>query len=188
MSDDEAKDLIHRGVVDELELTITSDISVSLYSDICWMTDRIAQHIHEICLIISNNARRNDNIINQDVMDRAVRTWMEDSLSSDMATIEAAMNARETKVGRKNQCLYALGQCRNEDFKPGDIEAILKEHFEVGDATLNVSQILSGFADESNPIIRRTPKADAWRFVSPKLKMAIRAKLQKKDDKVVVRG
>lgn len=188
MSDDEAKDLIHRGLVDELHLTITPDLAESLYSDICWMTDRIAQHIHELCLSISNNARRNGDVVNSDVLNKAVETWMEDSLSADMATIEAAMNARETKVGRKNQCLFALGQCRNEDFKPGDIEAILKEHFEVGDATLNVSQILSGFADENNPIIRRTPKADAWRFVSPKLKMAIRAKLQKKDNKVVMRA
>jgi len=188
MSDDEAKDLIHRGLVDELDLKISTEISETLYSEICWMTDRIAQHIHELCLIISNNARRNGDVVDENVLDRAVKTWMADSLSADMATIEAAMNARETKVGRKNQCLFALGQCRIEDFKPSDIEAILKDHFEIGDATLNVSQILSGFADESNPIIRRTPKADAWRFVSPKLKMAIRAKLQKRDDKVVVRA
>ncbi|MGN6594327.1 AAA family ATPase [Sphingopyxis terrae] len=188
MSDDESKDLIHRGLIDELELSIIPEISESLYGDICWMTDRIAQHIHELCLIIANNARRNNDIIDIDVLNKSVQTWMEDSLSADMATIEAAMNARETKVGRKNQCLFALGQCRSEDFKPADIELILKEHFDIGDATLNVSQILSGFADEDNPIIRRTPKADAWRFVSPKLKMAIRAKLQKKDDKVVVRS
>jgi hypothetical protein len=189
MSEAEAHDLIHRGFVDELHLTIAPEITSELYGKICWYTDRIAQHIHELCLIISQNARRNSDLIDAGVIERSLETWVEDSLSSDMGVIEQLMNARETKAGRKNQVLYAMGQCKTEDFKYSDIEAIVRENFDVEDATLNVSQILSGFASASNPLIRRTPKQDAWRFVSPKLKMAIRTRLRKtQDGKVAVRS
>jgi hypothetical protein len=179
MTDTEAHDLIHRGFVDELKLTIDDDVKDSLYQDICWNTYRIAQHIHELCLLIAQQAERNSRVISKSIFESALQVWLNDSLSSDLAVIEGVMNARDTKVGRKNQALYALGICKLEDFKYSDIENILRDNFDVGEAKLNVSQILSGFASAANPLIRRTPKQDAWRFVSPKLKMAIRGKLMK---------
>ncbi|HYJ31446.1 MAG TPA: ATP-binding protein [Allosphingosinicella sp.] len=179
MSETEANDLIYRGFVEELKLAIDDEVIDKLYANIAWYTDRIAQHIHELCLIIAQNAVRNHGVIDERILRKSRNTWIEDSLSSDMAVIESVMNARETKVGRKNQVLFAMGLCKTEDFKYSDIEALVRETFDVANAaTLNVSQILSGFADASSPLIRRTPKQDAWRFVSPKLKMAIRTRFK----------
>ncbi len=182
LTDAEARDLMHRGFKDELGFSIEESLEESLYTEVAWSTDRIAQHIHELCLAISQFAVRNDDIITQDVVTAAKNAWIQDSLSADLAVIEPSMNARDTKVGRKNQVLFAMGACRDEDFKYSDIETIVRDNFEVKDATLNVSAILSGFAKLKNPLIRRTPKQDAWRFVSPKLKMAIRTKLYRTDD------
>lgn len=187
MSSEEATDLIKRGLLDELKLEISPDVADSLFGEVCWLTDRIAQHIHEFCLILANKAVRNGSKINREIVEAAIEVWADDSLSSDLGIIEGVMNARETKAGRKNQVLYAMGQCNLEDFKYTDIEKIVRDNFDVRGAALNVSQILSGFAAASNPLIRRTPKQDAWRFVSPKLKMAIRARLVKNGDKVSVR-
>lgn len=181
MTDDEASDLIRRGFA-QLQLTVSPAVTGDLFGEISWQTDRIAQHIHELCLIIAQNAIRNGRMIDQAVIDKSISTWIVDSLSSDLAVIESAMNARDTRAGRKNQVLYAMGQCKTEDFKYSDIEALVRSEFAVGSATLNVSAILSGFGGSDNPIIRRTPKQDAWRFASPKLKMSIRAKLQKTSD------
>lgn len=178
MTENEAIDLIKRGF-EHLELVIDVGVAKELYGEISWRTDRIAQHIHELCLIVAQNAIRNGGVIDTVVLEKATATWIDDSLSSDLAVIESAMNARDTRAGRKNQVLYAMGQCKTEDFKYSDIEALVRGEFSVGPATLNVSAILSGFGGSENPIVRRTPKQDAWRFVSPKLKMAIRAKLQK---------
>jgi len=189
MSNSEATDLIRRGFVDELRLNFADEVKPNkLYESICFYTDRIAQHIHELCLIISQNAVRNGDTISAEVVDKSLATWTDDTLSSDSAVIEGVMNARETKAGRKNQVLYAMGVCKSEDFKYSDIEAIVRENFDVEDSTLNVSQILSGFASAQNPIIRRTPKQDAWRFVSPKFKMAIRSKMRKSEDNKVTFG
>jgi hypothetical protein len=137
MTEDEAKALIRRGIIEELEISLDIDVNQdSLFLEICWYTDRIAQHVHELCLILANNARRNDDVIDKSVVGKSISTWTGDSLSSDMAVIEGVMNARETKVGRKNQVLYAMGQCKLEDFKYSDIEIIVKENFDTGDATL----------------------------------------------------
>lgn len=183
MTEAEAKNLIHRGFVDQLGLSFTDDVDQSkLYAEISFYTDRIAQHLHELCLIIAQGAARNGATISRRIVDDALETWVQDSLSSDVGVIEGVMNAIDTKAGRKNQVLFSLGICPMEDFKTSDIEAILRENFETGGATLNVSQILSGFAKAKHPIIRRAPKQNLWKFVTPKYRMAIRAKLRRTAD------
>jgi hypothetical protein len=183
MTNEEARDLIRRGFVEQLGFTFESEMNeLKFYDDICSFTDRIAQHLHELCLAISQAAVRNNDVITRQIVNEAVDIWVNDTLSADVGVIEGVMNAIDTKVGRKNQVLYALGRCESEDFKTSDIEAIVREEFEVGGATLNVSQILSGFAGANHPIIRRAPKQNQWKFVTPKYRMAIRTKLRKLAD------
>lgn len=183
MSPEEAAQLMEQGFVGELGLTFETGLDKNaVFDEISWNTDRIAQHIQELCLLIAQEAGRNGDMISRKVVDKATERWTNDTLSADIATINGSMNARDTRIGRKNQTLYALGQCKLEDFKYTDIETILRKNFDVGSAALNISQILSGFAAEENPIITRNPKADAWRFVSPKYRMAIRALLRRESD------
>lgn len=54
---------------------------------------------------------------------------------------------------------------------------MVKDTFSTGATTLDISQVLSGFAGKGNPILERTAKDDAWRFVSPKLKVVLRLAL-----------
>ena len=116
MTETEAKDLIKRGFVDELELSFNADMDIDqLYKNISYYTDRIAQHLHELCLILAQSARRNGDQINKKLADEAVYTWVSDTLSSDVGVIEGVMNAIDTKVGRKNQVLYSLGVCTAEE-------------------------------------------------------------------------
>ncbi|RYF19390.1 MAG: hypothetical protein EOO77_10270 [Oxalobacteraceae bacterium] len=183
MTEREAKDLIRRGFVEQLGLSFVEGLDIEkLYLDISFYTDRIAQHLHELCLIIAQSAARNGDVITPEIAEEALSTWVADTLSSDVGVIEGVMNAIDTKVGRKNQVLYSLGVCTMEDFKTSDIESIVREHFEVAGAALNVSQILSGFASAKHPIIRRAPKQNLWEFVTPKYRMAIRSKLKRTND------
>ena len=187
MTISEATDLIKRGIKNEIGLTIDID-EKDLCEEISWKTDRIAQHIHEFCLNIAHEAIKNDGHVNNDVVSKAEKQWMDESLSADWATIDGIMNARETRAGRKNQVIYALGRCETEDFTSTDIERIVREEFPASTArvSLNVVQILAGFSKEASPMIRRTPKNNAYRLVSPKFRMAIRSKLLKTDQERVV--
>lgn len=178
MTLEEAISLMSRGFENELKCKFSLD-KTSLYKDICWKTDRIAQQIHELCLKVALEAARNDNVIDSRVLQRAEKKWLEESFSSDLGVIENLMNSIETKVGRKNQVIYSLGKVDREDFKHSDIERIVREEFDVDEGiNLNLPQMLASFAKAENPLIRRTPKNNAYRFVSPKLKMVIRAGLQ----------
>ena len=122
MSRDEARSLMQRGFIDELGFSFGSDVVESeLYDEIGWLTDRIAQHVHELCLAIANGSVDAAGSISRDIVDDAIRSWSDDSLSTDAGVIERLMNARDTKIGRKNQVLYALGQCEQEDYRTSDI-------------------------------------------------------------------
>jgi hypothetical protein len=186
MTEAEAHDLMKRGLISELGLSIDGD-EADFYRSLCWKTDRIAQHIQEFCLKIAKEAVKKGGLITDAVRERAEAKWIAETLSADWAVIEHQMNARETKAGRKNQTLYALGLCGKEDFTYGDIEKIVRREFPDGTkgVSLNMSQTLAGFATAENPIIRRTPKNDAYRFISPKLRMAIRSGLRKTQDERV---
>ncbi len=183
----EAYAVMNQGFERHLKYTFTVD-KQELYKDICWKTDRIAQEIQELCLKIALEARRNRSIISREVVNAAEKAWAEDSLSHDLGTIELLMNSRDTKVGRKNQVLYCLGLHPKEDFKYSDIEKSVRQKFKVNEAiNLNIPQILASFMKAENPLLRRLPTGEGYRFVSPKLRMIIRARFRLDEDNRVVK-
>lgn len=185
MTEEEAISLMKKGFETELKFTIDVEHE-KLYKEICWKTDRIAQQIHELCLKISIEAERADDIINEEVIRKAEKKWLNESLKNDLEVIDALVNSRETKVGRKNQTLYALALCDKEDFKVAEIENILRSEFDVDtDVKLNLFQMLASFAKAKNPLLRKTPRGDGYRFVSPKVRMALRTGLTVEGNKVV---
>lgn len=175
----ECKDLIHQGFITELKYD--SKNMNMVMSHISWVTDRPPQKIHEYCLELAFLGENNDKRINQNLLDEADKFWLKQSLSANYSVIESMMNERDTKVGRRNQTLYSLGLVESEEFKWSDIETILRREFpdSTNDLTLNLRQILSSLAVEKNPIIKRSPKGDAYCFFDPKYRMCLRAMLRK---------
>lgn len=153
---------------------------------ILWSTDRIAQHLHELGLEVAHVAEANSLIIDMDAVAKAEAAWFADSLSSVREIVDNNMNARETKLGRRNQVLYAIGCAKTEDFKYSDIEAIVRDEFpeSTEDVELNVIQRLSELEKSDFPVIKRVPKGDAYRVINPKAKIAIRVLLRKSDGRV----
>jgi hypothetical protein len=175
----ECKDLIHQGFIVELGYDVANIDAVM--SHISWVTDRLPQRIHEYCLELAFLGESNHQRIEQSLLDEADKYWLKQSLSASYSVIESVMNERETKVGRRNQALYALGLVENEEFKWSDIEDILRREFSdsTSDLILNLPQILSGLAGKDSPIIKRSPKGDAYCFFDPKYRMCLRAMLRK---------
>lgn len=179
--------IMSQGFEKHLRYTFTANKN-DIYKDICWKTDRIAQEVQELCLKIALEARRNGNVINKEVVAKAEEAWAHESLSADLGTIELLMNSRDTKVGRKNQVLFCLGLHPKEDFKYMDIEKSVRERFKVEEGiNLNIPQILASFTKAENPLLRRHPSGEGYRFVSPKLKMIIRARFKLDDENKVVK-
>lgn len=183
LSREQSVQLLKRGL--EEKLGIENCFGNDLYEKMSWVTDCIAQHLHELGLAVAYNAIENGRKVDAVVLDKSIHDWASDSISSDCEVIERLMNSRETKLGRKNQTLYSIGLCDKNDFKYTDIEKILSSEFDVKGVTLNVSQILSEFSTSDNPIISRTTRgANTYRLVSPKYRMAIRSMLIKENNRV----
>lgn len=177
--------LVRRGFIVELDYQASEPDIEALIDHVAWLTTRIPQRVHEYCLelcFLCENARR----IDISKLGEADQNWLQGSLSSSYTAIQALMNERETKVGRRNQVLYALGLVEKDDFRYGDIEEILREQFPVCTLKrkLNISGILSTLASETDPLIKRTAKGDSYEFSDPKWRMCLRATLRKEGERV----
>jgi len=151
-----------------------------------WSTDRIAQYVQEFGLEVANIALRQKKMVDLDMMQSAESNWFNSSISSVRQAIDTNMNAIETRAGRRNQVIYALGCVKTEDFKHSDIERIVREEFpeSTGGVDLNIFQRLGELEKSAHPIIKKVPKGDAYRIVNPKVKIAIRVMLKKHNSKV----
>ena len=99
------------------------------------------------------------------------------------------MNERDTKAGRRNQTLYALSLCEGEQFKSSEIENLIRYEFPTSThaTALNPAQILASLAAGDRPVVRRSPKGDAFTFADPRYRMVLRAMLVKTIDERVER-
>ena len=124
-----------------------------------------------------------------DMLPIADRKWLGSSLSSAYAAIESQLNERDTKIQRRNQVLYVLGQIEANEFKPPHIEEAIKEHFHPDESFMTIGGVPNAFGDLTNgtgtPVLKKTPKGDAYMFVDPHYRMAIRAMLRVNDKKQV---
>ncbi|NID17249.1 ATP-binding protein [Luteibacter yeojuensis] len=184
LSDDQARVLATRGFIEILGYTIEPhrEFNLKYYvNEIIYYADLIPQYLQDICLQIAFRAQENGNVIDFSAFDKGRHDWVRASLISELSVVEFNMNSRTTKIGRKNQVIYALGACKNYDLTSNEIELIIRREFpnSCKDVVLNVPQLLSELASSQKPLIRRTPRGDAYRFVDPKLRMIIRLKMTK---------
>lgn len=176
MTDEQATELIDKGFKNELKYSFEDEDKVKEH--IIWVTDQIPQRLQEYCLILANLGRDKKEL-NKSLLEKADIEWLQDSLSSNYVAIEKAMNARETTVGRRNQTLFALGQLNGNEIRNSDIEVIVRKVLsdKTEGVVINISAMLSELERNNPPIIKRSPKGDAYYFCDPKFRICIRTML-----------
>lgn len=182
MTKNESRALMELGLEKHLGLDIVGE-KTNFYNEIMWVTDRIALELQEFGLRVAKEARLNKDKVDRRVFRNAMTKWSTNSLKSYCAAVSSRLNARETKAARRNQCIYACGKVDKSNFTYRDVEAIIRKEFEdtTSGIALNVSGELSKLAKGDNPILKRLPTDDSYRFTSPMFRMAIRAMLEKTD-------
>lgn len=184
LSKEECASLVRRGFIEKLKYKIERLEQFIKHVD--WITDRIPQMVHEYCLEAAFIGEAGRALDEQQTFE-ADLAWVSKSLYHAYAVAEEHMNERDTKAGRRNQTLYALSLCEGEQFKAPEIEAIIRHEFPNSTETtaLNVPQTLSQLASGDRPIIRRSPKGDAFTFADPRYRMVLRSMLRKTNDERV---
>lgn len=184
LTPNECSDLVYRGLIDLLKYSVYDIDAFSKH--VAWITDRIPQMVHEYCLevaFIAEDSRR----VEENMVREADNAWISKSLTHAYAVVESHMNERDTKAGRRNQTLFSLSLCHTEQFKAPEIETILRDEFpsSTANTALNVPQMLSQLAKTDRPLIKRSPKGDAYSFADPKYRMVLRSMLRKTSDERV---
>src|SRR5207248_1334727 len=96
---------------------------------------------------------------------------------------------RETKAGRRNQVLFALGKVPTRSFSPGAIERIVRIEFPetTADTALAISPILTDLGGGEHPIIKNSVATGEWEFRDARFAMALRVLLEKEPAREKVR-
>lgn len=191
LSEAQTSELVRRGFVQELGYDVQDDVLLKVVEHVAWVTDRIPQRIHEYCLELALLAEENKRQIVPHLIAQADGHWLSGALSNTYSVIENLMNEKDTKIGRRNQVLYCLGQVSTDEIRLGEVEALVRKEFpkSTEKKTLNVSGLLSELAqgeDGGAPVLRRTPKGDSYQFADPLFRMCIRAMLVKDAEREVV--
>lgn len=157
-----------------------------------YVTLRIPQMVHEYCLECANEGLSTKQI-HPGIWSQADSIWAASKLVASYSAIESHMNERDTKAGRRNQVLYALSKCDDDEVRTATVEELVRREFpgSTSDVTLNVAQILGQLAkadaDDSMPLLKKTAKEDGYTFVNPRVRMVMRAMLRKTADEKVER-
>jgi hypothetical protein len=176
--------LVKRGFIEKLKFNVV-DID-ALVRHVSWISDRVPQMIHEYCLELAFIGEDSSSISENEV-NEADLAWLSKSMHYAYSAIESHMNERDTKAGRRNQTLYALSLCEGEQFKSLEIEEIVRKEFTVSteNTTLNIAQVLSQLSKGERPLVKRSPKGDAFTFVDPRYRVVLRTMLFKTPDERV---
>lgn len=166
----------HEGNVDDFE-----EEEKRFWKLISYHSDRIPQYLQELCLYVAIEASKRSWTLSVSVFLVGLGKWVRSSLVKDLARIEANLNYRGAKIGRRNQVIFCLGECNKYDFNRNDIEEIVAREFPgncVGSAN-NIGKELASLSKGSHPIIARSPKNSYYRFNDPKFRIVIRWLMQK---------
>lgn len=181
LTDGQAMELLKKGFLSELQYAVEPDDFKELAAHAVYITDRIPQRLHEYCLQLAMNGEVVGRKLFKTMSLAADAKWVKTSLSACYTAIESLMNEKETKIGRRNQTMYVLGNSSLPEFRYSDAEELIREQFPrtTKDVTMDCSTLLTHLSSGETPILRKTTKGDSYQFVDPKYRMCIRAMLVK---------
>lgn len=189
LSERQVAELVEKGFRGLLKVEISEQDLAVWQRHIVQVTTGYAQAVQEYCeqlgYIVEDANWKAD--ISQ--LWAADDRWLKQGLSHASEVVSARMNVRETRVGRRNQVLFALGSINNRLFTANDVEAIVRREFpeSTQDTTLAIGQILSELAAGENPLLKLSTGGYLYVFKNARYAMALRVLLRKEGSERVQR-
>ncbi|HEY0377350.1 MAG TPA: AAA family ATPase [Pyrinomonadaceae bacterium] len=181
LSEQQVAALVTKGFVDLLKLDLEDGTLKLWQRHVARVTMGFAQHVQEYCEQLGYVVEDAGWIGTDAQLIQADGQWLKRGLSEASVRIASWMNERETKIGRRNQVLYVLGQIEKRVFSISEVETMLRAEFpkSTADTTLAVGQMLGELANGGKPIIKRSAKGSSYEFKDARFAMALRVLLQK---------
>lgn len=170
-----------KGFNDQLKVGLNSEQITLIARHVESVTLGIAQRMHEYCEILAYNIEDSEWKFDDGLIKNADQKYLNSCLKQAYAVVDASMNERKTKAGRRNQVIYALSKTQNTEFDPTEIESIVRREFPESTAgvKLAVGQILAELASGTGSLLKRNSKGANYRFSDPRYLMCMRVVLRK---------
>lgn len=193
LSTDDVKKLAEKGFIKLLKAKCLEDQANGFNQDyffnaISWFSANVPQYIHELGLELAIEVEDNNFIITNELYMNCLRNWVQEALVSENTRMEAHINSKATKHGRRNQVIFTIGRIPSNEFSAQDVEESMRKLFpnSTKDKVLNISANLNELASGNSPLIRKTPKGTRFRFLDPKIKIMARWMLDKDESKETI--
>jgi len=175
------ENFVRKGFNDQLKAGLTVDQVALVAKHVENVTLGIAQRMHEYCEILAFNIEDSEWKFDIGLLENADRKYLNSCLKQAYAVVDASMNERKTRAGRRNQVLYALSKTQNSEFDANEIEAIVRSEFpdSTSGVKLAVGQILAELSSGTTSLLKRASKAANYRFSDPRYLMCMRVVLGK---------
>lgn len=142
----------------------------------------IPLRVHEYCELLAFEYKDSNWNAKKEAFEKADIDMMKHGLRESYHVVESLMNKKETKVGRRNQVLYALGQkVTGHYFSAEEIEKTLRIEFpnSTKGVSLGVHQLLVDITKKENTIISRGKTYSTFQIKDPRYIMILRLMLDK---------
>ena len=186
--------LVTRGFQEFLKVKISDLELKKLCRYVYFVTMGVAQRVHELCQEIALQLRDNGWRYEERLLENAEREWISMGLRDSYVTIESNMNSRRSRVARRDQVIYAIGQVEGHQFDSSEIESLVKINFPATvpkSGVLGTGAILSELArargPEDKPLLDKDPKTNQYTILDPRHIMCIRIIIHKDKNGRLVR-
>lgn len=185
----QVRQLVAKGFRDLLKVEIDDADLVTWQDHILNVTLGFPQPVQEYCEQLGYLAEDANWKGTVGQLREADSRWLKQSLNYASAHVAARMNERETKAGRRNQVLFALGKIAVRNFSVAHVESIVRTEFpeSTADTALAIGQILAELASGTHPIIKTSVATGEYEFRDAKFAMALRVFLEKDPEREKVR-
>ena len=174
MSKEQAKLLIFQGFRNQLSMDMES--AEYCASQIIYLTDRLPQYLHDVCLQVAFIAEEEGGIVKPSVVVRGAPNWVETNARQSREFIEHLLGHGKKRTDFKSKLIFSVSKCETTMFYASDIEAIIRESFPktYGSKKISVRAVLNKLSDGEQRLLRHDSLSGKFRIVSPKLRSVLR--------------
>ena len=171
--------IIIRGFIRLLEVQLLSE-QIGMITDwVQYISLGIAQHVHEVCLALARAIRDNKWSFSDQLLDDVQTAWFTDGYADAYTAVTSSLNKNSTKIGRRNQVLFAISSIDNISFSAKQVEDRVLRYFSKSCDGKKITVIgeLSRLTTGSTPILSKREETKTYRVLNPRYLMLLRSLL-----------
>lgn len=142
----------------------------------------VPQRVHEYCEFLAYEVEDGKGrLFRKEFLELADGEWWKQSFRQSYVVLKNHLNSRDTRVARRNQAIYVIGQSNKLQFDSGYLDTQIRKEFPstVPKTNMGIANILSELSSGKTPLIKKLAGSNDYCASDPLLLVCIRLMLYK---------